>query len=49
MDFHRIYLLITVVLSGLVAARAQVALIKVMYMYNDLQGYTERYDVAEEL
>ena len=47
MDFHRIYLLITVVLSGLVAARAQVALI--MYMYNDLQGYTERYDVAEEL
>ena len=20
-----------------------------MYMYNDLQGYTERYDVAEEL
>jgi len=45
MDFHRIYLLITVVLSGLVAARAQV----VMYMYNDLQGYTERYDVAEEL
>jgi len=28
MEFHRIYLLITVVLSGLVAARAQVALIR---------------------
>ena len=49
MEFHRIYLLITVVLSGFSCRSCTSRLNKVMCTYNDLQGYTERYDVAEEL
>lgn len=49
MDFHRIYLVNNSCTIWFSCRSCTSRLNKVMYMYNDLQGYTERYDVAEEL